>query len=190
MQTEIRTITPREIASRQARGEDPILLDVRSPQEFETLRARGARLWPLDRFDAREVREALEDAAAGIEKPVYLICRSGARAEQAARQMVASGFPNAIVVEGGTEAWARSGLPAISGRRTLSPEQQLPVALGVLLVLKVVFGFAIHPVFFALVGGLGLGLIWAGATRPTALARLLQRMPWNRAANLLAQARA
>jgi len=188
MQTEIRTITPREVASRQDRGEDPILIDVRSPQEYETLRARGARLWPLDRFDPRDLGGALEDPAAGIERPVYLICRGGARAEQAARRMVESGLPNAVVVEGGTDAWARSGLPAVHGRRVLSAEQQVQVALGVLLVLKVVFGFAIHPAFFALVGGLGLGLIWAGATRPSGLARIVERMPWNRTAGLPARA--
>jgi rhodanese-related sulfurtransferase len=188
MQTEIRTITPREVASRQDRGENPILLDVRSLEEYQALRARGARLWPLDRFDPRDLGETLEDPAAGIDRPVYLICRGGARAEQAARRMVASGLPNAVVVEGGTDAWARSGLPAIRARRVPSPEQQVQVALGVLLVLKVVFGFAIHPAFFALVGGLGLGLIWAGATRPTGLTRIIQRMPWNRAAGLAARA--
>jgi rhodanese-related sulfurtransferase len=46
MQTEIRTITRREIASRQARGEDPILIDVRSPRLLQRMpwnRAAGLR---------------------------------------------------------------------------------------------------------------------------------------------------
>lgn len=48
-----------------------------------------------------------------------------------------------------------------------------------MLTLKVVFGFAIHPAFFALVGGIGVGLLFAGITRNCALAKLIARMPWN-----------
>jgi rhodanese-related sulfurtransferase len=190
METAIRTISPRELARRQDNGEAPLLIDVRTAAEYEQLRARGARWLPLDRFEADRLTATVGDPDAGRDRPVYLICLSGKRSEEAARRMVDGGLPNAVVVAGGTEAWARSGLPTIRGRRVpaLGVEQQVQVLLGALLVLKVVFGFAIHPAFFVLVGGVGLALVWTGATRSCALTRLLERMPWNRAPATAAQA--
>jgi rhodanese-related sulfurtransferase len=190
METAIRTISPRDLARRQDDGEAPLLIDVRSAAEYEQLRARGARWLPLDRFDGDHLPETVGASDAGRERPVYLICLSGKRSEEAARRMVRSGLPNAVVVAGGTEAWARSGLPTVRGRSVpaLGLEQQVQVLLGVLLVLKVVFGFAIHPAFFLLVGGVGLAMVWAGVTRSCALTRLLERMPWNRGVAAPAQA--
>jgi rhodanese-related sulfurtransferase len=190
METAIRTISPAELAHRQDNGEAPLLIDVRSAREYEQVRARDARWMPLDRFEPARLPELLDDPGAGRQRPVFLICQSGMRAEKAARQMLAGGLPNAIVVAGGTEAWARSGLPSVRkpGAPTLSLEQQVQVSLGILLVLKVVFGFAIHPAFFLLVGGLGLGLVWAGVTRSCGLSRLIERMPWNRSPGAPAQA--
>lgn len=121
MDTAIRTISPRELARRQDNGEAPLLIDVRTAAEYEQLRARGARWLPLDRFDAGRLPETVGDPSAGHERPVYLICLSGKRAEEAARRMMASGLPNAVMVAGGTEAWARAGLPTVRSRAVPAP---------------------------------------------------------------------
>jgi hypothetical protein len=49
-----------------------------------------------------------------------------------------------------------------------------------LLILKVVFGFAFHELFFVLGALIGAGLITAGITRWCGMAKLIARMPWNR----------
>ena len=46
--------------------------------------------------------------------------------------------------------------------------------------LKVVLGFSVHALFFALAAVSGAGLIVAGATRWCGMAQLITRMPWNR----------
>jgi rhodanese-related sulfurtransferase len=180
MSVSLRTVTPHALVAQQAAGRQVVLVDVRSPHEFEAEHARGAHHVPLDRLDPRAVGERLGDPELGRGTPVHFICQAGKRAEQAARRMAESGYPNVAVVAGGTEAWARAGLPTVRGRQVLSLERQVQIALGLLLVLKVVFGFAVHPAFFALVAGVGLGLIWAGATSSCLLSRWLARLPWNR----------
>ena len=44
-------------------------------------------------------------------EPVYLICQTGNRSRKAAQMLVDAGFPQAISVAGGTEAWKAAGLP-------------------------------------------------------------------------------
>jgi hypothetical protein len=54
------------------------------------------------------------------------------------------------------------------------------VAVGVLVVLFTLAGFGVHPLFHALAGLTGLGLINAGVTGWCGMAMLLAKMPWNR----------
>lgn len=48
-------------------------------------------------------------------EPVYLICATDNRSRQAAQILVDAGFPQAIVVKGGTAAWKALGLPMVNG---------------------------------------------------------------------------
>lgn len=79
-------------------------IDVRTPEEFATGHAYRARNIPLDTLMAN--LDKLEK-----NEPVYLICRSGSRSKRAAQMLVEAGFPQAISVAGGTEAWKAAGLP-------------------------------------------------------------------------------
>jgi hypothetical protein len=49
-----------------------------------------------------------------------------------------------------------------------------------LLILKVLFGFTIHELFFAATALVGAGLIVAGTTRWCGMERLIAMLPWNR----------
>jgi rhodanese-related sulfurtransferase len=180
MSIQFRMITPRALYGQLGAGESPALVDVRIPGEFASAHVPGARLFPLDRFDPDRVISALGGNGLGRSQPVYLTCQSGARAVWAADRMRARGYENVVVVAGGTEAWVQAGLPVARRSRFLSLERQVQIAVGALVLLKVAFGFAIHPLFFVLLAGLGLGLIVAGLTENRALAKLLARMPWNR----------
>ena len=84
------------------------LIDVREPDEFEEVHARGAVLLPLgdlpDRLD--------EVPRAGT---TYLICRSGGRSLRAAEFLAGQGYDVANVA-GGTLAWVAAGLPVEHGR--------------------------------------------------------------------------
>jgi rhodanese-related sulfurtransferase len=190
MQNHIPTISATAYDALRGRGLAPRLIDVRTPAEFEAGHVPGAALRPLMTFDADAVIGSLGGEGLGRDTPVYLTCKGGIRAAQAARRLQDAGYPNVVLLDGGTDAWVQAGLPVAGTPRGLSLEQQVQVQIGTLLVLKVVFGFALHPVFFAAAGLVGVGLVVAGLTRSCAVAALLARMPWNRAPQPEGHARA
>lgn len=106
---EVKSITPKEVFKLHEKGEGPFIIDVRTKQEFEDLRATiVSEHMPLDEFDP----DAIEmDASENI----YLICRSGRRSFDAASQCVAAGYENVYNIEGGTLEWEAQDLPVTSG---------------------------------------------------------------------------
>src|SRR5688500_162484 len=169
------TISPHELSERQATDPGLLLVDVRTPAEFEEVRAAGARLMPLDRLDAQAVRSAMKGNG-----PAYCLCRTGARAAQAAAKLRSAGV-DAVVVEGGTLAWESAGLPVKRGRKTISLERQVRIGAGVLVVVGVLLGAFVHPAWLILSGFVGCGLIFAGVTGICGMAFILGKMPWNQA---------
>lgn len=79
-------------------------IDVRTPEEFAGGHANRTRNIPLDTLMAN--LDKLEK-----NEPVYLICRTGSRSKKCAQMLVDAGFPQAISITGGTEAWKAAGLP-------------------------------------------------------------------------------
>ena len=172
---EARTINANELHALRSSKPQVLMLDVRTPGEFDQVRAEGARLMPLDQLDPESVRSACPG-----DGPVYLLCQSGNRARQAAAKLGAAGL-EAVVVEGGTQAWEAAGLPVKRGRKTISLERQVRIGAGTLVVLGVVLGFLVHPAFFVLSAFVGGGLVFAGVTGICGMALVLGKMPWNQA---------
>lgn len=82
------------------------LLDVREPQEYAEVHAKGATLIPLGHLPHR-----LNELSAYKNKPVAVICRSGRRSAQGVDILRNAGFSQVTNVEGGTLAWEAAGLP-------------------------------------------------------------------------------
>jgi rhodanese-related sulfurtransferase len=183
MSERIPSISPAHLHGRMRAGQPVVLLDVRSPAEYRAGHVQGALSVPLDELDATDLAQRTGVADIGSATPLYLTCQSGLRAQQAAERLHLAGHRNLMLLQGGTEAWARAGLPLRGSAKALSLEQQVQITIGALLILKVVFGFTVHELFFVLGALLGAGLITAGITRWCGLARLLARMPWNRERN-------
>lgn len=103
-----------ELHRRIESGEDSLILDVRSDEEYRTLHARGAVSLPLARLSAEEIERCR--TATGVTEKVrlYFICRSGRRAEEACMRVLET-HPEASVVDGGTLAWAQAGLAVTQG---------------------------------------------------------------------------
>lgn len=87
-----------------------LMIDVREPSEYAAGHAPGTQLIPLGQLERR-----LQELAAHKDKPVVLICRSGNRSGQAQEILAKAGFTKAINVEGGMNAWAKAGLPVLTG---------------------------------------------------------------------------
>lgn len=175
----INRISPQSLDSLLNRDETVNLIDVRTPAEFRSGHAIGAISIPLDDLHPEKLSDLLGNTRAGHEQPLFLTCQSGARASKAAEHLNDAGFNNLFLLEGGTQAWNKAGLPMQRCGSAISLERQVQIVIGSLLVLKVFFGFTVHELFFAAIPIIGAGLVMAGITRWCGMARLIAMMPWN-----------
>ena len=176
----VQTINPAEVSEAAKSGKAPEIIDVRTPAEFAEIHAEGARLIPLDRLDPKEVLAARGGAT---DAPLYLICKSGSRAAKACEKFAAAGYGNVFSIDGGTAAWEKAGLPVTRGRKMISLERQVRIAAGLLVLLGVLLGWLLQPLFFLLSAFVGGGLVFAGVTDWCGMGLLLARMPWNQRGN-------
>jgi len=104
----MKSISAPELAAwlADAAREQPLLLDVREPWEFEKARIAGAHLVPM-----REVPARLEEIDAGRE--VVAICHHGGRSQQVAMFLEKSGYKKMHNLVGGVDAWSRTVDPAV-----------------------------------------------------------------------------
>jgi rhodanese-related sulfurtransferase len=93
----VKTITTAQLAEELGEGK-PVLLDVRTPEEFATGHVPQAVNIPLDQLAARAGE--LDPKARTL-----VICRSGHRSVSAAKLLAKQGFTDAYSVKGGTLAW-------------------------------------------------------------------------------------
>ena len=84
-------------------GEKLNLLDVREPHEHAAFNI-GGQLLPLGLVQAL----MLDEIEHLKEETIYVYCRSGARSQKAAHQMIALGFTQVIDLEGGYLSWTLS----------------------------------------------------------------------------------
>jgi rhodanese-related sulfurtransferase len=172
----VQTVTPVELSRAAKNGEAPEIIDVRTPAEFGEMHVEGARLVPLDQLNPKEL---LAGRAGAADAPLYVVCKSGSRAAKACEKFAAAGFDNVFSIEGGTVAWEKAGLPVTRGRKTISLERQVRIGAGLLVLLGILLGWLLHPVFFLLSAFVGGGLVFAGVTDWCGMGLLLSRMPWN-----------
>ena len=171
------TITPRQLHDRLQQGEKLHLLDVRTPAEHAEIHVHDVQLAPLDQLDATKLASVNGFAK---DQPLYIFCRTGNRAKQAAEKLEKSGYEQCRVVEGGTMAWAEAGLPVTRGTsKVISLERQVRIAAGAIVLTGVLLAHSVNPAFIWLSGFVGAGLLFAGITDWCVMGMLIAKMPWN-----------
>ena len=165
-------ISPKAAVQLNAVG--ALLVDVRDPSEHARERIPGAHNVPL---------ASLGDLPAGSAGYVFH-CRSGARtAAHAAALAAAAGEADSYVIAGGIDAWRAAGLALDKDPAApLEIMRQVQIAAGALILISVLLAVFVAPPFIALAAFVGAGLTFAGATGWCGMAKLLQRLPWNRPA--------
>ena len=166
------SLSPRELE--QERGASVTIIDVRTPAEYRSVHAIGARNVPLDELDLH-LDELRELAAAG---PLPVICQAGGRSRKACEKLTAAGL-SVVNVDGGTTAWADSGLPVVRGKQTISLERQVRIVAGALVLMGALLAWFVNPLFLWLSAFVGGGLLFAGLTDTCGMGMLLAKMPWN-----------
>lgn len=118
------------------------------------------------------------------DQPLYIFCRSGNRAKQAAEKLEKNGYEQCYVVEGGTMAWAEAGLPVVRGTsKVISLERQVRIAAGTIVLTGALLAQFVNPAFIWLSGFIGAGLLFAGLTDWCGMGMLIAKMPWNKRGN-------
>ena len=104
----MKQVTPKELAAwlADAGREQPLLLDVREPWEWEAARIAGSQHIPM-----REVPARVGELDRGRE--VVAICHHGGRSQQVAMFLEKNGFSRVHNLQGGVDAWSRTVDPAV-----------------------------------------------------------------------------
>ena len=112
----------------QLLADDPGLriLDVRSGAEFASVHIGGSYNVPLDTLS--EHASALAD----VDHPVVLVCKSGARADQAHITLSNAGKQQLHLLDGGLDSWTASGGDVVRGSsKTWALDRQVRLAAGI-----------------------------------------------------------
>jgi len=171
---EIQTISPESLNQHLSTKSECILIDVRTPAEYEASHIVSAVNYPLGSPELKTQIKYLKDNP----KEVFITCQGGTRAKTACKEFIDEGLsPRSL--EGGTAAWIAAGLPAVYGEKNISLERQVRIAAGSLVLVGVVLSYLINPQFILLSGFVGAGLVFAGITDTCGMGMLLAKMPWN-----------
>ena len=138
----VATISPAKLAELAREGRKIELIDVRTPVEFREVHLEIARNVPLDQLDPKVLMQARNGSSS---EPLYIICKSGGRGQQACEKFIKAGFANVVNVEGGTTACIAAGLPVVRGKKAISLERQVRIAAGSLVLLGVIGSLTLHP---------------------------------------------
>jgi len=100
------TIGGEELASRIEAEAAPVILDVRSPEEFAEEHIPGAINIPYT-----ELEDRYEELGIEASDEIVVYCRTGRRAGIAEAELAELGFTNLRDLEGHIEAWKKAERP-------------------------------------------------------------------------------
>ncbi|MBT4984601.1 MAG: rhodanese-like domain-containing protein [Ilumatobacter sp.] len=163
---------------RQLLADDPGLriLDVRSGAEFASVHIGGSYNVPLD-----TLAEHASDLA-DVDHPVVLVCKSGARADQAHTTLSNAGKQQLHLLDGGLDSWTASGNDVVRGSsKTWALDRQVRLAAGSLSLVGMLLSVAV-PRAKWLAGAVAAGLTFSAVSNTCAMGNALGRLPYNRGA--------
>ena len=107
--TQAPSISPAELHAQRESGVAPVVIDVRTPEEYATGHIPDAVNIPFDQV-AKRIDEL--DTPHGV----ALYCMVGPRARKGEAALLAVGYEKTFHIEGGLAAWQKAGLP-VAGKQ-------------------------------------------------------------------------
>jgi molybdopterin/thiamine biosynthesis adenylyltransferase/rhodanese-related sulfurtransferase len=102
------TITAKDLAAMQERGDNIFLIDVREPNEYEIVSIPGATLIPKGEFLNGSALEKMPQ-----DTQIVLHCKTGVRSAEVLAVLKNAGFSDAVHVGGGVLAWVSQVDPSL-----------------------------------------------------------------------------
>lgn len=170
------TVTIDAARLRQLIDEDPAIrvLDVRTGGEFDGAHIPGSYNVPLDTLS-----EHARDLA-DVDHPVVLVCKSGARADQARTKLTSEGKQHLHLLDGGLDAWIASGGDVTHGESQVwAMDRQVRLVAGTISLVGIL-GSVFVPKAKWLAGGVATGLTFSALSNTCAMGNVLGRLPYNR----------
>jgi rhodanese-related sulfurtransferase len=166
-------LPPQQVSERIGAGR-AVLVDIRESDEFARSHVKGALSRPLSTWEKAHL-------SIDPDTDVIFTCRSGMRTVGACNRLAARVSGDAFVMDGGLDAWIKTGLPVeTNADAPLEIMRQVQIAAGSLVLMGVLLGFIVAPAWFGLAAFVGAGLTFAGVSGFCGMARLLMLAPWNR----------
>lgn len=159
---------------------NPVVIDVRSPMEYQGKHIKDSFNIPLDSISTDHVESLLANHNIKKNENIYLICKSGQRSRMAQDKLSAlSG--SVMCIDGGIDGMANNNTIQFnqSTSNVISLERQVRIATGTLTLIGILLGTFIHPLAYSLPAFVGTGLIFAGITDWCGMGLLVAKMPWN-----------
>lgn len=97
-----------KIFQQQAAAQNIILLDVRTPEEYNSGHLKGAINYDYNGADFEKQISSIDKT-----KKVYVYCQRGGRSAGASEALSKNGFKSVFNLTGGIEAWQQNGLPVV-----------------------------------------------------------------------------
>lgn len=170
----IKEVTP--LQARELLDQGATLIDIRDADEYAAEHIADARLVPLSSLNQGTV------IGTHAQETIIFHCQSGNRTRNNEERLrLAAGPASACLLAGGITSWKSDGLPVERDKRHGLPlMRQVQMVAGALVLLGVALGYGVSGGFFLLSGFVGAGLFFAGISGYCGMARLLEKMPWNR----------
>ena len=150
------------------------ILDVRTGGEFDGVHIAGSYNVPLDTLG-----EHARDLA-DVEHPVVLVCKSGARADQAHTALAGAGKQRLHLLDGGLDAWISGGGDVVRGTsETWALDRQVRLVAGSISLLGILLSILL-PKAKWIAGGVATGLTFSAVSNTCAMGNMLGKLPYNR----------
>lgn len=106
-------ITPTQLLTQIKAGNPPVILDVRTVEEYEAGHIPGAI-----QIYFQDVPTRIKDLQTFAEQDVVIYCERGFRAQIAETALLKAGFAQIYHLEGDIKAWRRANFPVEKGTGT------------------------------------------------------------------------
>ncbi len=167
-------INPNRLQELQADHPDLQIVDVRSGGEFQAAHIPGSHSIPLEVISEHAAQVAT------IDRPLVLVCQTGARASKACERLAASGAGPLYLLEGGVPGWQSAGFDVNRGEsQRWAMDRQVRLVAGTIVSVAVAASAAVPAVKW-IAAGIGAGLTYSALSNTCGMAAVLSKLPYNR----------